>query len=45
MCMKCGCCTPNDKIVAAPIVAPNGPSGKQVVVPASDTHPGGYDYR
>ena len=44
MCMKCGCSTPNDKIVAAPIIAPNGSSGTTVVVPASDTKPGKYDY-
>ena len=44
MCMKCGCSTPNDKVVAKPIVAPNGSSGTSKVVPASDTKPGRYDY-
>jgi hypothetical protein len=44
MCMKCGCSTPNDKIVAKPIVAPNGSSGTMQIVPATDATPGGYDY-
>lgn len=45
MCMKCGCSTPNDKKVAAPMVLSNGSTGGQsTVVPATDTKPGGYDY-
>lgn len=44
MCMKCGCSTPNDKVVAKPIVAPNGSSGTTQVVPPTDSTPGGYDY-
>lgn len=43
MCMKCGCSTPNDKKVAAPMVVPNGPKGQERIVPPSDTKPGGYD--
>lgn len=42
MCMKCGCSTPNDKKVAAPIVTqPN--NAKTVVVPATSWDEGGYD--
>lgn len=45
MCMKCGCSTPNDKIVAKPIVSPNGSSGSQVIVPSYDSMPSsGYEY-
>ena len=44
MCMKCGCSVPNDKKVAAPIVALNGKSGKTVVVQSTDSTPSGYDY-
>lgn len=45
MCMKCGCSTPNDKIVAKPIIASNGGSGKQVVVGSYDSMPSsGFEY-
>lgn len=44
MCMKCGCSTPNDKVVAKPIIAPNGSSGTSKVEPATDSKPGGYAY-
>jgi hypothetical protein len=44
MCMKCGCSTPNDKKSAVMNGGNNGGSAKNViVVPASDTKPGGYD--
>ena len=44
MCMKCGCSTPNDKKVAAPMVL--GKSGGQSTVEKpSDTTPGKYDYK
>lgn len=43
MCMKCGCSTPNDKKSGAMSPGSNGGSGKTVVVPASDSRPGGYD--
>jgi hypothetical protein len=44
MCMKCGCSTPNDKVVQKPIIAPNGGKGSERVVPPTDTTPGGYGY-
>lgn len=45
MCMKCGCSTPNDKIVAKPIVAPNGSSGTMRIVAEYDSMPStGYEY-
>lgn len=45
MCMKCGCSTPNDKKSSVMTPGDNGGSAKNVViVPASDTKPGGYDY-
>jgi hypothetical protein len=46
MCMKCGCSTPNDKKVAAPMVIPNGgkSSGSSVIKP-TDSKPGKYDYK
>ena len=43
MCMKCGCSTPNDKVVAKPIVAPNGSSGTSRIVPPSTWDKGSYD--
>lgn len=42
MCMKCGCSTPNDKIVAKPIVAPNGSSGSEKIVKPTDASSGRY---
>lgn len=33
MCMKCGCCIPNDKM-STTMDIPNGPSGKEVIVPS-----------
>jgi hypothetical protein len=42
MCMKCGCSTPNDKIVAKPIVT-QSTGAKTIVVPATNSTPGGYD--
>ena len=45
MCMKCGCCTPNDKKSDVMTPGDNGGSAKSVViVPSSDAKPGGYDY-
>ena len=41
--MKCGCSTPNDKKSGAQNFGSNGGSGKTVIVPATDTKPGGYD--
>jgi hypothetical protein len=42
--MSCGCSTPNDKKSGAMNCGNNGGSAKNViVVPASDTKPGGYD--
>ena len=42
MCMKCGCSTPNDKQVAAPIVT-QVTGAKTVVVPATEWDRGEYD--
>jgi len=43
MCMKCGCSTPNDK-KSGGMDLPNGKvNGPSVVVPATDSTPGGYD--
>lgn len=43
MCMKCGCSTPNDKKSGPQNFGSNGGSGKQIIVPATDAKPGGYD--
>ena len=44
MCMKCGCSTPNDKKSGAADYGNNGGSAKAgVIVPATDSTPGGYD--
>jgi len=44
MCMACGCSTPNDKKSGAMDCNNNGGSAKNVViVPATDSTPGGYD--
>lgn len=46
MCMKCGCSTPNDKKSGAQDYGSSGGSAKQgVIVPPTDSKPGGYDYR
>ena len=42
MCYKCGCSTPNDKKVAAPMILGKS-GGKSEVVKPTDTKPsGGY---
>ena len=41
MCMKCGCSTPNDKKVAAPMIL-GKPGGKPEVKKPTDTKPGKY---
>ena len=41
MCMKCGCSTPNDKKVAAPMILGNS-GGKSEVKKHTDTKPGKY---
>jgi len=38
MCMKCGCCTPNDKKIGPQDFGSNGGSGKQVIVEPSVTY-------
>jgi len=44
MCMKCGCSTPNDKKSGAVDYGNNGGSAKDgIIVPATDSTPGGYD--
>lgn len=43
MCMKCGCSTPNDKKSGPQNFGSNGGSGKTVIVPPTDSKPGGYD--
>lgn len=43
MCMKCGCSTPNDKKTGAQDFGGKTPS-QTIIVPATDTKPGGYDY-
>jgi hypothetical protein len=41
MCMKCGCCTPNDKKIGPQNFGSNGGSGSQVVVKPTDTSSNG----
>jgi len=43
MCMKCGCCTPNDKINHVMTDVANGGSGETVIVPATSWDGGRYD--
>ena len=44
MCMKCGCSTPNVKKSGAVDYGNNGGSAKVgIIVPATDSTPGGYD--
>jgi len=44
MCMKCGCSTPNDKKSGAVDYGNSGGSAKAgIIVPATDSTPGGYD--
>jgi hypothetical protein len=43
MCMKCGCCTPNDKINHVMQGDSNGGSGQTVIVPATPWDGGRYD--
>lgn len=44
MCYKCGCSTPNDKKVAAPMILGKS-GGKPEVKKPTDTKPGKYDYK
>jgi hypothetical protein len=41
MCMKCGCSTPNDKKIAAPMILGKS-GGKSEVKQPTDTKPGKY---
>ena len=41
MCMKCGCSTPNDKKIAAPMILGKA-GGKPEVKKPTDTKPGSY---
>ena len=43
MCMKCGCSTPNDKKSGATVYSNGGSAKNVVIVPATDSTPGGYD--
>jgi hypothetical protein len=43
MCMKCGCSTPNDKKSGGTDYGQKGGKGQTVIVPATDSTPGGYD--
>ena len=43
MCMKCGCCTPNDKMNHVMTDVANGDSGETVIVPATSWTGGNYE--